>query len=68
MSKPEILKEVPAELEPLKDHYRHIIELLGEDPSREGLLKIPKRVAKAMRTLTKGYRMDPHSVLRSARF
>ena len=59
--------ESPA-LEELKDHYKHIITLLGEDVHREGLLKTPERVAKAMITLTKGYELDPHEVLLSARF
>lgn len=55
-------------LEELKDHYKRIITLLGEDVHREGLLKTPERVAKAMVTLTKGYEIDPHEVLLSARF
>ena len=55
-------------LEDLKKHYRSIITLLGEDAEREGLLKTPERVAKAMLTLTKGYHMDPHEVLRSDKF
>ena len=52
----------------LKEHYREILSLLGEDVEREGLLKTPERVAKAMLTLTKGYRMDPKAVLNSAKF
>lgn len=55
-------------LEELKDHYRNIVSLLGEDVEREGLLKTPERVGKAMLTLTEGYRMDPHEVLLSAKF
>ena len=55
-------------LDELKEHYHRILALLGEDPEREGLLKTPERVAKAMLTLTKGYFMDPHEVLRSAKF
>lgn len=55
-------------LEQLKFHYRAAIELLGEDPNREGLLKTPERVAKAMQTLTRGYDMDPVAVLNSAKF
>lgn len=65
LEKEEIIS--PA-LEDLKNHYRSIITLLGEDAEREGLLKTPERVAKAMLTLTKGYHMDPHEVLRSAKF
>ncbi len=52
----------------LEGHYREILRLLGEDPEREGLLKTPERVAKAMQTLTRGYEMDPAAVLQSARF
>ena len=43
-------------------------ELLGEDPQREGLLKTPERVAKAMQFLTQGYSADPVAILNSARF
>ena len=59
---------VSPNLEELKSHYHSIITLLGEDTEREGLLKTPERVAKAMLSLTKGYHMDPHEVLRSAKF
>ena len=59
---------VSPSLDELKEHYHHILTLLGEDPEREGLLKTPERVAKAMLALTKGYSMDPHEVLRSAKF
>ena len=59
---------VSPNLEELKNHYRSIITLLGEDAEREGLLKTPERVAKAMLSLTKGYHIDPHEVLRSAKF
>lgn len=52
----------------LEDHYRKIISLLGEDPDREGLIKTPERVSKAMLTLVRGYQMDPDSVLSSAKF
>ena len=44
---------VSPALEDLKSHYRSIITLLGEDAEREGLLKTPERVAKAMLSLTK---------------
>ena len=59
---------VSPALDELKEHYQRIITLLGEDAGREGLLKTPERVAKAMLTLTKGYFMDPHEVLSSAKF
>ena len=52
----------------LEEHYRQILGLLGEDAEREGLVKTPQRVARAMQTLTRGYRMDPHAVLNSAKF
>lgn len=52
----------------LEEHYRRILELLGEDAEREGLVKTPQRVARAMQTLTRGYRMDPKAVLNSAKF
>lgn len=56
------------EMEPLMNHYRSIISLLGEDVEREGLLKTPERLTKAMLTLTEGYRMNPHEILLSAKF
>lgn len=52
----------------LATHYQEILGLLGEDVNREGLIKTPMRVAKAMQYLTKGYREDPAAVLRSAMF
>ncbi len=52
----------------LEEHYRQILGLLGEDAEREGLVKTPQRVARAMQTLTRGYRMDPRAVLNSAKF
>lgn len=55
-------------LDELAAHYRSIIELLGEDPEREGLQKTPIRVAKAMQILTRGYGQDAHQVLLDALF
>ena len=52
----------------IQSHFRHILELLGEDPAREGLLKTPQRVAKAMSDLTTGYGQDPVAILNSAKF
>lgn len=52
----------------IQSHFRRILELLGEDPAREGLLKTPKRVAKAMSDLTAGYSQDPVAILNSAKF
>jgi GTP cyclohydrolase IA len=58
----------PATLEELSHHYREILRLVGENPDREGLLKTPLRVAKAIQFLTQGYNMDPIEVLDSAKF
>ena len=55
-------------IEQLMVHYREILRLLGEDPEREGLIKTPERVAKAMSFITKGYAQDPIAILRSAMF
>lgn len=55
-------------IEALMGHYREILRLLGEDPEREGLIKTPERVAKAMSFITKGYNQDPIAILRSAMF
>lgn len=52
----------------LTDNYRESLALLGEDPEREGLLKTPERVAKAMQFLTQGYHMDAKAILNSAKF
>lgn len=52
----------------LTDNYRESLSLLGEDPDREGLLKTPERVAKAMQYLTQGYHMDAKAILNSAKF
>lgn len=57
-----------GKVEKLKEHYKAILSLLGEEPDREGLVKTPERVAKAMLTLTHGYEMDPAAVLNSAKF
>ncbi len=52
----------------LAAHYKEIIRLLGENPLREGLLKSPERVAKAMLYCTNGYDLNPEEILRSALF
>ena len=52
----------------LQEHVKCILELMGEDASREGLLKTPQRVARAMATLTCGYSQDPVALLNSAKF
>jgi len=52
----------------IAQHYQAIIRLLGENPDREGLLKSPDRVAKAMQFLMSGYEQDPQEILQSAMF
>ena len=52
----------------VKDRYKDIIEDLGEDTLRDGLLKTPERAAKAMQFLTQGYEQDAAEILRSAMF
>jgi GTP cyclohydrolase I len=59
----------PEKIEELAGHYREILKLLGEDPEREGLLKTPERVAKAMAFMTKGsHEQDPKQIILSAKF
>lgn len=60
--------EENALISEIAQHNKSIIELLGEDPEREGLLKTPERVARAIRFLTQGYKQDPAAVLQSAKF
>ncbi|MDR1861242.1 MAG: GTP cyclohydrolase I FolE [Bacteroidales bacterium] len=52
----------------LAGHYRQILALLGEDAGREGLLKTPERVAKAMQFLLQGYDQEPDEILQQAMF
>ena len=52
----------------IEEHIHAILNLLGEDTNREGLLKTPMRVAKAMKNLTCGYEQDPVAILNSAKF
>ncbi len=49
-------------------NYREAIKLIGEDPEREGLLKTPERLAKAMQFATQGYSIDAKAILNSAKF
>ena len=55
-------------LDELAGHYKEVLKLLGEDTEREGLVKTPMRVAKAMQVLTRGYYQDAHKVLTDALF
>lgn len=54
--------------EEIKEHLADVISLLGEDTSREGLVKTPERASKAMKFLTEGYEIDPQQILQSAMF
>jgi len=55
-------------IDQIAEHYKAIIELLGEDPAREGLIKTPMRAAKAMWYITSGYRTDAGATLSQALF
>jgi GTP cyclohydrolase I len=55
-------------IERIAAHYAQILPELGEDPTREGLLKTPERVAKALQYLTHGYDVKPDEILKSAMF
>ena len=52
----------------ISDHYSDILQNIGENPAREGLIKTPERVAKALQYLTHGYDLDPAEILKSAVF
>ena len=52
----------------MQDLYASVLTELGEDPNREGLLKTPERVAKAMQFLTNGYQLNPDEIIESAIF
>lgn len=54
--------------EGLMKNYRETLRLIGENPDREGLLKTPERIAKAMQYCTQGYGIDAHAILNSAKF
>lgn len=54
--------------EALAKHYKEIIKILGEDAEREGLIKTPERLGKAMQFLMQGYEEDPEKILHSAMF
>jgi GTP cyclohydrolase I len=57
-----------AAIERMADKYRSLLESIGEDPEREGLIKTPERAAKALQFLTHGYGLEPAEILRSAMF
>lgn len=67
----DINKPVPFDdekTEKIAFHYKEILTLLGEDAEREGLLKTPERVAKAMQFLVQGYEQVPEQIIQSAMF
>lgn len=55
-------------IDSIADKYKSIIQEIGEDPDREGLVKTPERVAKALQFLTHGYDLEPDKILKSAMF
>ncbi len=58
----------PEKIQRIAEHYRGVLKEIGEDPDREGLVKTPERVAKALQYLTHGYDLDPAGILKSAMF
>jgi len=58
----------PVTIRNIAEKYHAILKEIGEDPEREGLVKTPERVAKALQFLTHGYDLDPAEILRSAMF
>ena len=56
------------EIKEMEKNYRQILKSLGEDPDREGLLKTPHRIAKAMQFITHGNNLDAKEILNSAKF
>jgi GTP cyclohydrolase IA len=57
-----------ATIEELASLYHRILELIGEDPAREGLLRTPERVAKSLNFMTMGYYQNPCEIINSAKF
>jgi GTP cyclohydrolase IA len=58
----------PNTTKTISDNYKTVLKEIGENPDREGLLKTPERVAKALQFLTQGYQLNPTEILMSARF
>lgn len=57
-----------ANIKELSEIYYKVLKLIGEDPEREGLIKTPERVAKALNFLTNGYSLNPCEIINSAKF
>jgi len=58
----------PQKIKKISSHYKKILEEIGENPEREGLLKTPERIAKALQFMTHGYDLNPAEILQSAMF
>ena len=58
----------PEKVNRIAAHYTDILETLGEDPTRGGLVKTPERVAKSLQFLTHGYDLDASQILKGAMF
>jgi GTP cyclohydrolase IA len=63
-----VLPAQPIRLDQLEHNVHQILEHLGEDPEREGLVKTPQRVARALEYFTQGYKQDPKAILNQAKF
>jgi GTP cyclohydrolase I len=57
-----------SNIKELSSMYKRVLELIGEDPDREGLIKTPERVSKALHFLTNGYSINPCEIINSAKF
>lgn len=58
----------PGLIGEMSGHYKEILRLIGENPDREGLVRTPLRVSRAMQFLVQGYNLDPEEILNSAKF
>lgn len=58
----------PEKIRQLAEHYKAILEIIGEDVNREGLIKTPERAAKALLYVTQGYEEDPAGIIQQAVF
>ena len=63
-----VLKSRPVHIQGIQENVRQILEYVGEDPEREGLVKTPLRVERAFEYLTKGYKQNPEEILNQAKF
>ena len=63
-----VAMQLKEKIQSLKKHYEKVLDDIGEDKNREGLLNTPERVARSMVFLTAGYEMDPVAIINSAKF